>query len=73
MKEGQVLFNGAFNTFFYLWLCCVGHMAKTIQIARGRNEEFFYLTTHSHTQHIFYLWLYGVRHMVKDHGKGPFI
>ena len=39
-KEGNVLFNGALNTF-YLQIYCVGHMVK-----KGR-KEMIYLTAHS--------------------------
>ena len=53
MKEGNVLFNDAFNTFLF-----------TVIWKEGRKEGMFYLTTHS--TH-FYLRLHGVRHMVKDH------
>ena len=47
-KEGYVLFNDAFNTF-YLQLCGIGHMIKVHSDSKrkeGRNKM-FYFTTHS--------------------------
>ena len=38
----------------------------TLNIKMKKEEEMFYLTTHS-TQ--FILWLYGIGHMVKDHSN----
>ena len=62
-KEGNILFNDAFNTL-YLWLYGVGYMVKDHSDTERGRKEMFYLTMHS--TH-FYLQIYGI-----GHGKGPF-
>ena len=54
VKEGNVLFNDALNTF-YFQLYDVGHMVKEGNVLF--NDA---LNT-------FYVWLYDVGHMVKDY------
>ena len=53
VKEGNVLFNDALNTF-YLWLY-------------GRKKEGNVLF--NDTLNTFYLRLYGIRHMIKEGKK----
>ena len=55
-KEGRVLFNDTFNTF-YLRLYGVRYIVR---------KEMFYF---NNTLNTFYLRLYGVRYMVRNEGN----
>ena len=63
-KEGNVLFNDALNTFYFLRLYGIGHMVKDDSDIEEGRKEMFYLMTHST---YFMLRLYGVTQKVKDH------
>ena len=78
LKEGNVLFNDALNTF-YLRLYGVGHLVKEGSVLFNDALNTFYLRLYGVGQMLkegnvlfndalntFYLWLYGVGHMVKD-------
>ena len=61
-KEGYVLFNSAFNTF-YLRLYGVRRMVKDQSDSERKEGYVLFIDT----LNTFYLRLYGVRHMVMDH------
>ena len=46
-KEGNVLFNNALNTFYFLRLYGIGHMVKDDSDIEEGRKEMFYLMTHS--------------------------
>ena len=65
-KEGNVLFNDALNTFYFMviWRQIAREETYKVVGLTSCRKEMFYLTTHlTH----FILRLYGIRHMVKDH------
>ena len=61
-KEGNVLFNDALNTFYFIVIWCRTYGKGPPDSESGRKDFYF-----NNAVNTFYLRLYGIRHMVKDH------